>query len=671
MKPNLNQALINQVFNDSNIVERIMDYIPTNFFMHQLEFRLVNKTFRYVCDGLVRKFYQTLNITHDSRGQYNEVFFGKLYINDEEVKIQHLYKFFEKVVSLNKKKKFGFQLFEIYISIHKAEVEIFTGMDNICHPGCNDCLQIAKQCNEYGPVQLNYLTQPNIPKQFEKLIITDYLLDDVANKCVRSSEVKENCINALNQMITSDISCNILQLNVSGCRRKSRSAPRRSKNAMPMPREILNAILLKWNVKSVILKFVDVTRQDIQKKKWIKSKWFTEFRFNDSYNTVNPSSLDLKFPKVEVDFGASPIHHELLVEDAIEKFLSRASSQNIIANIRRVFPTDRISIRFCQWTASHIRYVFDRLLQQIFRDEYENLEVDIQLVVSKKKKIYFAHSDKIKKNNDVIKYKLNVIKEIPPDLLLKCKKFNETTGLDCYRHELHAGGEDEEDPGGFHISPAHNPSPGPSSHLVHSFLNISQPTTLILYRLTLFNMPSSTSSSSNKSAIPSHGIKKIEKRLTATQYVRKYTEMLVLGVRKTYALERLIDANCPIRAFEENLTEKVLEKHIAPSGMYTYHLNKLTQKFAEIRRKDMITAQRRVAESRECNAYIENQKTILDQKTQEEVNELFAAAMGSTGAPKKTSIKPDYSKYRIVKRFKSTASSSTTSSPTSSSLTSQ
>ncbi|PIC39135.1 hypothetical protein B9Z55_010921 [Caenorhabditis nigoni] len=617
MKPNLNQALINQVFNDSNIVERIMDYIPTNFFMHQLEFRLVNKTFRYVCDGLVRKFYQTLNITHDSRGQYNEVFFGKLYINDEEVKIQHLYKFFEKVVSLNKKKKFGFQLFEIYISIHKAEVEIFTGMDNICHPGCNDCLQIAKQCNEYGPVQLNYLTQPNIPKQFEKLIITDYLLDDVANKCVRSSEVKENCINALNQMITSDISCNILQLNVSGCRRKSRSAPRRSKNAMPMPREILNAILLKWNVKSVILKFVDVTRQDIQKKKWIKSKWFTEFRFNDSYNTVNPSSLDLKFPKVEVDFGASPIHHELLVEDAIEKFLSRASSQNIIANIRRVFPTDRISIRFCQWTASHIRYVFDRLLQQIFRDEYENLEVDIQLVT------------------------------IP------------------------SGGEDEEDPGGFHISPAHNPSPGPSSHLVHSFLNISQPTTLILYRLTLFNMPSSTSSSSNKSAIPSHGIKKIEKRLTATQYVRKYTEMLVLGVRKTYALERLIDANCPIRAFEENLTEKVLEKHIAPSGMYTYHLNKLTQKFAEIRRKDMITAQRRVAESRECNAYIENQKTILDQKTQEEVNELFAAAMGSTGAPKKTSIKPDYSKYRIVKRFKSTASSSTTSSPTSSSLTSQ
>ncbi|CAP27045.1 Protein CBG06796 [Caenorhabditis briggsae] len=137
---------------------------------------------------------------------------------------------------------------------------------------------------------------------------------------------------------------------------------------MPMPREILDAILLKWSVKSVILKFVDVTRQDIQKRNWIKSKWFTGFRFNDVHEAVNPSSLDLKFPKVEVDF-----------------------------------------------------------------------EVDIQLVVSDKKKIYFAHSDEIKKNDEVLKYKLRVTKEIPPDVLLKCRKYNETTGLYCYRHELHAG----------------------------------------------------------------------------------------------------------------------------------------------------------------------------------------------------------------------------------------
>ncbi|UMM24768.1 hypothetical protein L5515_004846 [Caenorhabditis briggsae] len=147
----------------------------------------------------------------------------------------------------------------------------------------------------------------------------------------------------------------------------------------------------------------------------------------------------------------------------------------------------------------------------------------------------------------------------------------------------------------------------------HSLLNISQPTTLILNRPTLFT----------------------------------------------------------IRVFEENLTEKVLEKLIATSGMYTYHLNELAQKFAEIRRKDMINAQRNMAESRECNAYIENQKIILEQKTQGEVNQLFSAAMGSSGARKKTSTKPDYSKYRIVKRSKSTASSSTTSSPSSSSPTSQ
>ncbi|UMM24643.1 hypothetical protein L5515_004777 [Caenorhabditis briggsae] len=186
-------------------------------------------------------------------------------------------------------------------------------------------------------------------------------------------------------------------------------------------------------------------------------------------------------------------------------------------------------------------------------------------------------------------------------------------------------------------------------------------------------MPSSTSSSSTKSSaaaqsiIQSRGIKKIEKRLTATQYVGKYTERLVLGVRRTYALDRLIDADCPICAFEENLTEKVLEKHIAPLGMYSYHLNKLAQKFDKIRRKDLINTQRKLAKSRECNAYIENQMMILEQKTQEEVNELFTAAMGSTCAPKKTSMKPDYSKYRIVKRSKSSTSSTPTSSSSSSS----
>ncbi|PIC39436.1 hypothetical protein B9Z55_011123 [Caenorhabditis nigoni] len=66
----------------------------------QFSFQAVNKTFRNVCNGMNRKFYRTLNIAHDCRGQYSEVFFGKLYINDEEVKIQHLYKFFEYLINV-------------------------------------------------------------------------------------------------------------------------------------------------------------------------------------------------------------------------------------------------------------------------------------------------------------------------------------------------------------------------------------------------------------------------------------------------------------------------------------------------------------------------------------------------------------------------------------------
>ncbi|CAO4371084.1 unnamed protein product [Caenorhabditis nigoni] len=444
-----------KVFNNSTIVKCIMDHIPASFLMHQLDYRLINTTFRNAFDDLLRKWYRTLSITHDCRGQYSEVFFGKMYINDEEVKIQHLFKFLEylksalrvtvKEVRINN----CFLLNdELQCQIHdyvvkeligdkKSEVEVFTGMDNICHPGCKDCLEIAKQCYEYGPVQLNYLiTQPTIPKHFKKLIITDYLLDDIANECVESKTM-----NTLNKMITSDISCDILQLNISSCRRRTMEILfREVKEAMPMPREILDAILLKWNVNSIILKFVNLTRLNYQEGAWLKAKWFKGFRFNDDFRYVYPSSLDFKFQKVEVDFSASSIRSERLKEGAVDRFFIIPSNQNLIPNIRQVFPTDRLSIRFCQWTALKVPYVFDRLSTQIFKDDYYNLEVDIQLIVNDRKGMEFAHSGDIDDMKAVVDKKLKLVRmENLFDIVFKCRKYNETTGLYCYRLENHVG----------------------------------------------------------------------------------------------------------------------------------------------------------------------------------------------------------------------------------------
>ncbi|UMM25126.1 hypothetical protein L5515_005071 [Caenorhabditis briggsae] len=149
-------------------------------------------------------------------------------------------------------------------------------MDNICHPGCKDCLEIANKCYEYGPVQLNYLTtQPTIPKHSQKLIITDYLLDDIANKCVRSSEI----LNTLNKMITSEISCDVLQLNISKIRRNSINLW--VEDTLSMPREVLDVILSKWNVKSIILKFRNMKQlpEDTGSYRKTKSNNFLLFNF--------------------------------------------------------------------------------------------------------------------------------------------------------------------------------------------------------------------------------------------------------------------------------------------------------------------------------------------------------------------------------------------------------
>ncbi|PIC39437.1 hypothetical protein B9Z55_011124 [Caenorhabditis nigoni] len=171
-----------------------------------------------------------------------------------------------------------------------------------------------------------------------------------------------------------------------------------------MPREVLDAILLKWNLKSIVLKIVGLTRQEFQEGKWLKFKWFKRFRFNADLEAVNLSSLDLKFQKVEVDFSEDSISSEIVedyetiaernraepeyaIGDIINIPLPRESNRNTITNILRVLPTDRISIRYCHFAAPYIRNILHRLAIREFKDDYEDLEVDLQLVINNEKRL--------------------------------------------------------------------------------------------------------------------------------------------------------------------------------------------------------------------------------------------------------------------------------------------
>ncbi|CAP37927.1 Protein CBG21012 [Caenorhabditis briggsae] len=186
-------------------------------------------------------------------------------------------------------------------------------------------------------------------------------------------------------------------------------------------------------------------------------------------------------------------------------------------------------------------------------------------------------------------------------------------------------------------------------------------------------MPSNTVCKSRSSAIPA--VRQAQKRCSAHDYVRHYTEMLVIGTRQIHALHKLREIDCPIRVFEDCLTEQVIRKN--NFELYQYMADDLLRKFDAMRRKENIQAQQRLAKNGEHTAhvsfkpeFVELQKMIIEQRKESETNQLFANAMSKTKGSSSTvpRVKPDYSKFKIVKRSK--ASSSSSSSPSSSSSTS-
>ncbi|PIC47394.1 hypothetical protein B9Z55_006772 [Caenorhabditis nigoni] len=184
-------------------------------------------------------------------------------------------------------------------------------------------------------------------------------------------------------------------------------------------------------------------------------------------------------------------------------------------------------------------------------------------------------------------------------------------------------------------------------------------------------MPSNTVCKSGSSAIPA--VRQAQKSCSAHEYVRHYTEMLVTGTRQIHALHKLREIDCPIRVFEDCLTEQVIRKH--NFDLYQYMADNLLQKFDAMRRKENIEAQQRLAKNGEHTAhvsfkpeFVELQKMMMEQRKESETNQLFASAMSKTkGSSTVPRVKADYSKFKIVKRSKASSTSPSSSSNSSSS----
>ncbi|CAL2036283.1 unnamed protein product [Caenorhabditis brenneri] len=354
---------VSTVFNNLDLLAKILGEV-TDDIRNNLELRLVNRKFRDACHANLRKNHRNLKIEY--------IFVFSKDPDTEMITNNRVYINYRRVPVLN---------------VYRESFKKLIGMDQICHGNCDACLWIPNGCVEYGPLQFETLrksfTEPHV---FEKLIVPDYLLDDIANSCVFSTNSKDDCLKAASDLISSKISCKTLILKMSETRKEwidpemnDIQGRRRTEDHQAMPREILEFMLKQWNVQSVVLKFVRKNHREEHAGEWTRMNWFTELRFKGSRIHVNISDPSLKIKEVLVDLTDSNKCNSHLNALYLTNF-SMISYTDLPSIIRRVFLNDKLKIQFSHYVSGtyyEMFHVTEFMMKNINADAPRNLEVEI------------------------------------------------------------------------------------------------------------------------------------------------------------------------------------------------------------------------------------------------------------------------------------------------------
>ncbi|EFP02571.1 hypothetical protein CRE_02359 [Caenorhabditis remanei] len=161
-----------------------------------------------------------------------------------------------------------------------------------------------------------------------------------------------------------------------------------------MPREVIDIILRKWNVKSIKLSILHITNEEVCSVEWLRYNYFTRVRLNDPYLETKQS--DLKFSHVEVSLSYSLDcvrdlgNRQLIVNEP-------KGYDNFIPNIRRMFQTDKISMELPHWyfiACNNIEKKMSTILEVVTMEQQHNLSLDIK---------FFVQSGIVKKLNEETK----------------------------------------------------------------------------------------------------------------------------------------------------------------------------------------------------------------------------------------------------------------------------
>ncbi|KAF1757050.1 hypothetical protein GCK72_013505 [Caenorhabditis remanei] len=260
---------------------------------------------------------------------------------------------------------------------NRESVRRLIGLEDVCE-GCMNCANMARRCVEYGPLRFRMLKRIKNSIHYRKLHISDKLLEIVANDCTLKSTTKEECLKQLDNIIRPSISCDTLVLWICELREYYVDGVKINSH-FAMPREVLDAMIRKWNVKTIRMNMITCTVEKICCEKWIDEGYFAKIKLDDPYWKTGQSG-DLKLQHVSVRLANSYDCAGGLMYSNPETVYEKRF-ENYIANLRRLFRMDKLSIDFSHWKHEHscsLEEFMRNILRVIQLEKQRKLEVDIQ-----------------------------------------------------------------------------------------------------------------------------------------------------------------------------------------------------------------------------------------------------------------------------------------------------
>ncbi|EGT39786.1 hypothetical protein CAEBREN_17771 [Caenorhabditis brenneri] len=453
---------VSAVLNNFDLVEKILGEV-TDDIRNNIKLRLVNRTFLDVCHANLRRNHKDLKIEYiyvKARDQNTQMIRkNQVYINYRRFPVSNVYSylsFLKNIVKVEIRSLVTKNLGQLEPSLqdllHESiklsliqnrgdSLKKLIGMEEICRPGnCEACVLIPKECVEYGPLGIENLQKSfTKPRVFDKLIVPDYLLDDIANVCLDSTQSKDDCLRAVCEFIPSNISCETLVLKISEKRKvwinpemdnemqeRLRTYP--IPDHQPMPREVIEVMLKQWNVQSVVLKFVHNDHREEHAGEWTRNDLFTKLCFKDPYINIKESDPKFKIKEVFVDLTDSSECNAHLARSYLYP-VRQQSYVHLPSKIRRVFLNDKLKIQFSHYlTGSYPRIssVVDGTMNIINTEAPENLEVEIMNIylVWKNDIDYFDELSKQKPHERPAVYEDFYISKLPNQINISHKTLN-------------------------------------------------------------------------------------------------------------------------------------------------------------------------------------------------------------------------------------------------------